>query len=440
VHRPVLALALLLSLPTCALAQGAGRIWGRVETRDGKVLEGFIRWDRNEGSWVDLLNGSKHVSLESVDFRVWNDGADSAEVPPDRVIDVQGFRISWPDALEGFPGWVASGVRFGHIRRLVPEGRDSVRLVLKSGQEVALTGGATDLGPEVRKIVVEAPGRREADLEWSDLAAIDFGPAPQGARPQGERIHGTVRDRRGDAYTGFIGWDRDKILTTDELVGQGARGERKIPFGRISSVEKTGQGVLVVTSDGDTVELTGSEDVTARNDGIDVSDPDLGAVELGWGDFESVRVRPPQPAGGDDAFDGGRPLRGTVVTLAGRELAGRIRFDADEASSWEVLDGIRDHVRFDIEFGDIARIVPLRLVTGGGGERAGADAGRGRIRGARVTLNDGRVVELEGSNDVDEGNKGVMILGDEAGPRPWILVRWQDVKELRLDHAGGGPS
>ncbi len=179
--------------------------------------------------------------------------------------------------------------------------------------------------------------------------------------------------------------------------------------------------------------------MTTRNDGIDISDPDLGAVELGWRDFESVRFHPPRHAVTYETFDGGRLLRGTVVTLSGRELSGPIRFDADEASSWETLDGIRDHVTFDIEFSEVARIVPLRLGTRGDGASAEADAGQRRIRGARVTLTDGRTVELEGSNDVDEGNKGVMILADEASPRPWILVPWQDVRELRLDHAQGGP-
>jgi hypothetical protein len=403
-----------------------------VETTDGKVGEGFIRWDRNEGSWVDLLNGSKHVSLEGVDFRIWNDAADSAEVPRDRVIDYKGMRISWPDALEGFPGWSASGVRFGHIRRLVPEGKDSARVELKSGEAVELSGGSTDLGLEVRGIVVEAPGRRETDLKWSDLASIDFGPAPEGARPPGERIHGTVTDEEGDAFTGFIGWDTDKILTTDQLAGRGAGGERKIPFGRITSIEKTEDGALVVTTGGDSLRLTGSEDVTAGNDGIEVSDPDLGSVEMSWRRFRSARFHPPSRVPGYDAFDGGRPLRATVVTRAGRELTGRIRFDADEASTWEVLDGIGDHVTYDIDFSHISRIEPLR--------REEERRGRGRIRGARVTLNDGRVVELEGSNDVDEGNKGVMVLTDETGSRPWILVHWADVKELRLDESRGGAS
>jgi hypothetical protein len=432
VRRFVLILSLFPLFPLSLGAQGAGRIWGRVETKDGKTIEGFIRWDRNEGSWVDLLNGSRRLSLEGVDFRVWNDGADSAEVPRDRVIDYKGMRISWPDNLEGFPGRTASGVRFGHIRRLVPTGDDSARVELKSGEVVELSGGSTDLGREVRKIVVEAAGQREAHLDWSDLAAIDFGPAPEGGRPPGERIHGTVWDRQGERFTGFIGWDEDKILTTDELVGRGTGGERKIPFGRISFIERTAEGALVVTTDGDSLHLTGAEDVTARNDGIEVSDPDLGSVEMGWRQMDSVRFRPPARVPGYDAFDGGHPLRGTVVTLSGRNLTGRIRFDAEEASTWEVLDGIADHITYDIDFSHIARIEPLR--------REPDQRGRGRIRGARVTLDDGRVVELEGSNDVDEGNKGVMVLTDEGAPRPWILVHWKDVKQLRLDGTGGGAS
>ncbi len=432
VRQLLLILSLLPVFPLPLGAQGTGRIWGRVETKDGKTVEGFIRWDRNEGSWVDLLNGSKHVTLEGVDFRIWNDAADSADVPRDRVIDYNGMRISWPDVLEGFPGWTASGVRFGHISRLVPEGKDSTRVELKSGEVVEFSGGSTDLGREVRGIVVEAPGRRETDLKWSELASIAFGAAPEGTRPPGERIHGTVTDQQGDTFTGFIGWDTDKILSTDELVGRGAGGERKIPFGRISSIERTQDGALVVTTGGDSLHLTGSEDVTARNDGIEVSDPNLGSVEMSWRRFRSVRFHPSARMPGYDAFDGGHPLRATVVTRAGRELAGRIRFDADEASTWEVLDGIGNHVTYDIDFAHIARIEPLR--------REEEKRGRGRIRGARVTLDDGRVVELTGSNDVDEGNKGVMVLTDGTGSRPWILVHWEDVKELRFGGAGGGAS
>ena len=43
-------------------AQEDDRIWGRITTVSGDVLEGFIRWDRNEGSWVDRLDGSKEMT------------------------------------------------------------------------------------------------------------------------------------------------------------------------------------------------------------------------------------------------------------------------------------------------------------------------------------------------------------------------------------------
>src|SRR5688572_6902376 len=38
---------------------GGGRLYGRVITRNGTEYTGFIRWDRNEGSWTDLLDADK---------------------------------------------------------------------------------------------------------------------------------------------------------------------------------------------------------------------------------------------------------------------------------------------------------------------------------------------------------------------------------------------
>ena len=54
--RSLLCVAVLASP---ALAQDDDRIWGQLHTTSGDVYEGFIRWDRNEGSWVDILDGSR---------------------------------------------------------------------------------------------------------------------------------------------------------------------------------------------------------------------------------------------------------------------------------------------------------------------------------------------------------------------------------------------
>ena len=65
-----------------------------------------------------------------------------------------------------------------------------------------------------------------------------------------------------------------------------------------------------------------------------------------------------------------------------------IRWDADEAASWEFLNGRADDVVFTIEFGYVSRIE------------------RGQAFGARVTLLDGRTFELDDSNDVRLGQQG----------------------------------
>ncbi|MEM9664363.1 MAG: hypothetical protein AAF970_05475, partial [Bacteroidota bacterium] len=46
-----------------AFAQQADdRIYGTITTRDGSTFEGLIRWDTNEASWVDVLDGDKMMS------------------------------------------------------------------------------------------------------------------------------------------------------------------------------------------------------------------------------------------------------------------------------------------------------------------------------------------------------------------------------------------
>ena len=52
------------------------------------------------------------------------------------------------------------------------------------GAEVELRGGSTDLGTDSRGVVVEDADGRVTELDWRDLDAIDFFPAPAGAAPE----------------------------------------------------------------------------------------------------------------------------------------------------------------------------------------------------------------------------------------------------------------
>ena len=405
-----------------AWAQDGDRIWGRLYTTSGDAYEGFIRWDRNEGSWVDVLDGSKEIPDEN--YLVWLE-AKGQGGPPLRRIDLQGFRITWREADPDFALTAASGIRFGHLRSLrVVEG-DRVELTLRSGEVVELAGRSRNLGRSNRGIVVDVPRRSEVDLDWRDLERIDFSAVPSGVRARGHRLHGTVEDIQGNRYTGYVSWDLDEIMESDDLEGEEMEGGRdwEIRFREIASIARVEGGARVVLFNGDELDLTGERDVDSRNRGILISDPRLGLVEVEWSEFQVLRFHDADAVVGYDAFDGGHPLVGTVVTQSGEEIDGVIRWDADEEGSWELLNGRADDVTFTIEFSEVNRIV------------------RGEVFGAAVTLLDGRTFQLDDSNDVDWDNKGILIAPEAAsgggGPDPsgWRLVPWDQFKEARFRHA-----
>lgn len=441
----LLIVVFLFLTPESSRGQEAGRIWGLVETIGGQTFEGFVRWDRNEGAWADLLNGTK--DLDDEPYLVWNDSEGKAEVVPDRIIEIDGVRISFPDGPGDNVTSAESGIRFGHIERMVESEGVGAELFLRSGEIARLQGDATDLGPALRDILVEVPGRDPVRIGWENFKVVTFRQPPPDVRPSGRRLHGTVEDNSGHRYTGYLAWGTDQILTTDSLVGEESGGRRReIPFVEVEVVQPAGRGATVTLADGESLELSGTDDVSRANDGIQISDPGLGQVEVDWEELRSVRFHEPLVPAERSSFDGGHPLRGTVVTASGRELTGRIRWDADEEHSWEMLDGVRDGVVFDVEFGMIGHIERFAAVDI---ETEGLEAGIGfrveaaRIDGVRVTLRDGRVLELDGSNDVNDENKGIFVRPDaeaesrEPGDPEWIMVRWEDFRELRLDHGGG---
>jgi hypothetical protein len=351
---------------------GNDRLYGTVVDRRGRQYTGYIRWDRNEGSWADQLDATKVADRRRR---------------------------------------VTSGIRFGHVESIEVLGRERARLTLKSGDEFVLGSNATDLGTGLRALVIETPGHGAAELEWRELGAIDFMPAPDAVEATEQRIHGTLTTRAGQSFTGYVAWDRDEIYTTDVLDGEHDGYDREIPFGEISAIERhSSSGARVVLQNGEEMILRGTNDVDDSNRGITVSDAGLGQVDVTWDEFAGVRLHPPESPVLYGQFDGGRRIRGTVVTEDGASHSGAIAWDRDESYTWELLDGDSRGVDFSVEFGKISRIAKAR-------------------RGSVVELNDGRVLELSGSNDVDDGNRGIVVEGDDGS----VMIDWDDFVELRLE-------
>lgn len=403
------AAALLHVAP--AAGQSPDRLWGEVLTAAGERHTGYLRWDRNEAGWADLLDGERTRDPELVDRIAVALGDEAPERT--RSVEFLGVRISWDDD-EGTDR-VASAVRFARVQELRTVGDDRAILVLKGGGEVEFLATSTDVGSGLRELVVEVPGSTAVELAWRDVDRIRFGPVPgDAADPGASRLHGTVQDRWGERWTGYLSWDRDEALTSDVLDGDEGGEDREIRFELVAGIERRDEGgARVLLRNGRELVLTGSNDVDDGHRGVQISDPGLGAVEVPWDSFASVRFHPPAEPWGYDALGSPAGIRGTVEAEGGARYTGRIVWDGDETSEWEMLDGSSRGVSYSIEFAQVSSVEKLTS------------------RSARVTLRDGRVIELGESNDVDRGNRGIVIEGDDGS---FDVVDWRDFR--RADFGG----
>ena len=446
------ALWLLLVSTSALEAQDTDRIWGRVFTDDGERYEGFLHWPSRPygANWADIFETVKEIPDEH--YRDWLDATQDGQ-PPARTIEFRGYRVSWEERHSDFAATTSTGIRFGQLAALVAHDDGQIEVIPRSGGRGA---ALTDVGPrsgtdpvgvqvtlspagmrassswEARsawptmRLTVEDTDRGNVALRGRNVQRIEFGTAPTGAHPASPRLYGTIEDRAGRSFTGFVSW-QFSLFRPQGLNGYDSEdGDRHVSFEHIKTVRKSRDGATVTLTSGEEVEVFESRVWRRRR--IRVSDPGLGRVELQWDAFRSLRLQETPGGAGYDAFDGGRPLFGTVVTQQGEEIEGRIRWDADEEWTWELLSGSSDDVDFAIEFGNIQRIE------------------RGEVLGSLVTLLDGRTFELTGSNDVGWDNKGIFVFpadseeageAERSGGREWRYVDWEDFREVRF---GTGPT
>ena len=131
-------------------------------------------------------------------------------------------------------------------------------------------------------------------------------------------------------------------------------------------------------------------------------------VELARDDVREIRCTA-APAG---AKPYARRLAGTVETRTGT-LVGNLQWDTSECTSLDVLDSKQQ----DVPLEKVKRIA------------------RNRRGGSSVTLQDGSTLELDGTNDVGEGNRGVAVEVTGLGR---VLVPWNrfTAADVRLAPAG----
>ena len=135
---------------------------------------------------------------------------------------------------------------------------------------------------------------------------------------------------------------------------------------------------------------------------VHVMDAELGKSTFRWSRIESVEFME-TPNRLDDKM--GNPLYGTIEFYGG-EYTGFIQWDHDERLSTDILDGDTRDGDMKIEFGKLASI-----------ER---DKG-----GSNVVTQSGRELYLRGSNDVNSGNRGIIVTTDFGR----VDIPWREFKE-----------
>ncbi len=401
--KTLIALACACAAVTVTAAAGAdnaGFLYGTVETDSDNSYTGFLRWGTEEAFWDDHFNSTKD------DLEYARRGSDD----DDRErIEIFGIKIGF----KGHGSWHGGRVltlRYGDIATIEPSRSDRARVTLKSGRVLELDGGSNDMGASVT--VLDA-SLGEVKLRWRDIERITFSAAPKGAVPPATRLYGKVRGRDAD-FEGYIQWDLQECLSTDDLDGESEDGDLSIEMGRIKAIEKRNRsGAWVEMRDGRRLLLEDTNDVDHSIDGIFVEDARYGRVELDWDAFERVDFEVPETSGrGYDDYPPARELTGKVTDEDGNVYRGRLIYDLDESESWEMLHGDLDDVEYNIPFEMVKSVEP-----------ASRDS-------SIVVLKNGLELELEDSQDVGDSNDGVLVIsadGDET------LIRWRDVKKVEFD-------
>jgi hypothetical protein len=383
--------------PATALAEPhPGFLYGRVTIWGGVTYEGRLRWGGDqEAFWGEAFNGVKALNP-------W-----AAHLPPElrkEPMKIFGIAIG-SGPIELTRPFMA---RFGDIARIERVGRD-VRVTLKSGTPFDLDYSAlNDFDDGVRvwdksQGVLDLGPRRVRSIELLTTSAAGEPP---------RRLHGTVRTRAGD-FTGFVQWNRNKSLSTDELAGRTEpSGDLRLRFDTIRSISReSGESARVSLLDGRDVLVSGTRDAGQESLGIYVDDRRYGRVLISWDVFERVDFTPGGPGPVYDDSPPGLPLKGVVTVRGGRRLEGRLVYDLDESETTETLDAPAQGVDYIIPFGLIASIV--------------RPDGEAR---ARVTLTNGEGLQLDRRGDLGDQHGGLLIF--PIGSQHAEYVRWADVQRI----------
>jgi hypothetical protein len=403
----IVYVSMMILLPPPVNAAGhidQGFIYGKITMKDGDVFKGPIRWGKEEAFWHDMFNSAKAGN----DYSIYLSSQDMRELKR---------KLRREEGIGGFFKRLFGGTnhsdnltthqfvcRFGEIKKMEMRGRNTVFLTLKNGEKLEVSGGSNDINAKIHVIDQEVG---ELTLKWKRIRMIDFMAVPQSIEKKfGEPLYGTVETKSGQ-FKGFIQWDHQECLDIDELDGESEDGDISIQFGKIKSIEKYKRGSLVTLHSGKEYYLDGTNDVNDDNRGIIINNLNFGKIRVEWDEFDKVEFErnTSAPAGYDD-FVEAKQLEGEITTKDGKILTGRIVYDLDETMDFEIIDGNRDDIEYEIPLRNIDKIIPLGTCC------------------SDIFLKNGKTIQLEDKRDINRENDGLLIWeGEDPQYIPWKKIK-----------------
>lgn len=274
---------------------------------------------------------------------------------------------------------------------------------LALGLVLAVPALASDAGYIYGRVTTVDRDVYEGELRWGDEESF-WDDTFNATKYENENLRYVDRNVLED-----IRWDNKGAW--DAFVGRRDQSFNHlfaVRFGDLKRIDVEDDDELEVTfRNGETMRLgDGSNDVGAA---VTVLDGKQGRHSVRWNRIRSVEfVETPSKL----TRKLGQPLYGTVKS-GKYEFTGRIQWDNDECLSIDELDGETSDGKVSLEFEDIASI-------------------RKHRSGALVTLKSGSEIYLRGTNDVNDENRGVVVIVPGVGS---VKVGWNDFDEVTFTQA-----
>ncbi|MFC1554360.1 hypothetical protein ACFL7D_06980 [candidate division KSB1 bacterium] len=188
-----------------------------------------------------------------------------------------------------------------------------------------------------------------------------------------------------------------------------------VMYGYIEKMTNERNRVNVLLKDGREFLVYGGD----SREQLSVLDADGISYKVSWRDLSSIEFSEEPESYSESINEITLPLFGVVSLNSGQKFKGFLIWDKDESLSTDLLNGREGRYDREIPFGSIKRIRPLNRSS------------------SEITMWSNRQLVLTGTNDVDNENRGLVVLNNDIGI---IEIEWKFVTNVDFERNVYGKS